>query len=206
MVGLLLSAVFVRDTAVFVRSEMRGFDRSIPAPRTWSRVFVEVSVADRNLSACSQAGLVNNLNDAVAWGLFPLLFASAGASVARIGALAAIYPAVWGLLQIGGGALSDLWGRKWPIAAGLWIQALGIWLVAAGSRFTEPLGAWVTGSVLLGIGTALVYPALLAAIGDRADPRWRASAVGVYRFWRDLGYAIGAVVSGILGDAFGLTA
>src|SRR5262249_10249655 len=110
------------------------------------------------------------------------------------------------LLQIGGGALSDLWGRKWPIAAGMWIQALGIWLVAAGSRFTEPLGAWVTGSVLLGIGTALVYPALLAAIGDRADPRWRASAVGVYRFWRDLGSAIGAVVSGILGDAFGLTA
>jgi MFS family permease len=126
--------------------------------------------------------------------------------VAHIGALAAIYPAVWGVSQIGAGALSDRWGRKWLIAAGMWVQALGIWIVAAGTSLRSPYAAWIAGSVLLGLGTALVYPTLLAAISDRAHPRWRASAVGVYRLWRDSGYAVGAILSGVIADAFGLVA
>jgi MFS family permease len=202
--GLLLSLLFVRDTTKFAQSEARGpAGATSPAP-SFRRVFADTSFADRNLSACSQAGLVNNLNDGVAWGLFPLVFATAGFSVVGIGALVAIYPAIWGLLQIGTGALSDRWGRKWPIAGGMWIQAIGLWLIAGGSTFTRPFSVWLAGSALLGMGTALVYPALLAAVGDRADPRWRASAVGVYRFWRDMGYAVGAIVAGVLADAFGL--
>ena len=182
--GLLLSVAFVRETKEFVRSEVRqGGVRHL---------------ADAKLFVCNQAGLVNNLNDGAAWGLFPLLFASKGMSVAQIGALAAIYPAVWGAAQIGTGALSDRWGRKWLIAGGMWMQAAGIWII--------PFGWWITGSVLLGFGTALVYPTLLAAVSDRVDPQRRASAVGVYRLWRDLGYAIGAVLSGIIGDLFGIVA
>jgi MFS family permease len=119
-------------------------------------------------------------------------------SLARIGELAAIYPAVWGVAQIGAGALSDRWGRKLLIVAGMWLQAIAIWLVAA--------GAFVTGSILLGLGTALVYPTLLAAVSDGAQPRWRASAVGVYRLWRDLGYAVGALLSGVIADLFGVVA
>jgi len=200
MTGLLLSVLFVRDTTAFARDEARAHPGPAPSLR---EVFVKTSFADRNLSACSQAGLVNNLNDGVAWGLFPLLFASRGLAVADIGALAAIYPAVWGISQIGTGALSDRWGRKWPIAGGMAVQAIGIWLVA-GAGATRPYGAWLAGSVLLGLGTALVYPSLLAAIGDRAQPGWRASAIGVYRLWRDLGYAVGAVVAGFLSDVFGV--
>ncbi|MBI3261902.1 MAG: MFS transporter [Acidobacteria bacterium] len=201
--GLLLSALFVRDTTSFARGEARArpHDPS-PAP-SFRRVFVDTSLRDRQLFACSQAGLVNNLNDGVAWGLFPLLFASRGLSMEQIGLLAAIYPAVWGVSQIGTGALSDRWGRKWPIAGGMWMQAVGIWLIA-GAVSSNPFAAWIGGSVLLGLGTALVYPTLLAAIGDRAHPGWRASAVGVYRLWRDLGYAVGAVVSGLIADAFGV--
>jgi len=229
-IGLLLSTLFVRDTTAFARSEARVYATSnaelaepaenasaLRPQRPWRsssadaeplfrRVFIDTSFADRNLAACCQAGLVNNLNDGVAWGLFPLLFASGGLGVADIGLLTAIYPAVWGLSQIGTGALSDRWGRKWPIASGMWIQAIGIWLIAGATIVTSPFAVWVAGSGLLGLGTALVYPALLAAIGDRADPRWRASAVGVYRFWRDMGYAVGAVLSGVLADAFGLRA
>jgi MFS family permease len=165
-----------------------------------------VSEGDRNLSACSQAGLVNNLNDGVAWGLFPLVYASAGLGAADVGVLAPIYPAVWGLTQVATGALSDRWGRKWPVAAGMWIQAIGIWSIAGAGNRLHPFPTWVTGNVLLGIGTALVYPALLAAIADRAHPSWRASAVGVYRLWRDLGYAVGAIVSGMTADWLGLRA
>jgi MFS family permease len=204
-VGLLLSVVFVRDTTAFARGEARAVrDERRPAP-SFTRVFLDTSFADRNLAACSQAGLVNNLNDGMAWGLFPLMFASSGVGVAQVGALAAIYPAVWSVAQIGAGALSDRWGRKWLIAAGMWIQAVGLWVIGARSA-GPPFAAWIGGSVLLGLGTALVYPALLAAIGDRAHPAWRATAVGVYRLWRDLGYAVGAALSGVIADVFGIRA
>jgi MFS family permease len=144
--------------------------------------------------------MVNNLNDGMAWGLFPLFFAAGHLSVERIAVLAAAYPAVWGICQLGTGALSDRIGRKWMIAGGMWVQAGGIgWI--AGTRSFPP---WMAGSVLLGVGTAMVYPTLLAAVGDVAHPSWRASAVGVYRLWRDAGYAFGALLSGIVADLFGI--
>jgi MFS family permease len=202
--GLGLSAFVVRETrghadleAVTHVSASEELGEGLSA----CRVFLLTSFGDRALSACSQAGLVNNLNDGMAWGLFPLLYASGGLSVAAIGTLAAIYPAVWGVGQLLTGALSDRLGRKWMIAAGMWVQAAGIGLIAAASGF----GAWAAGSVLLGVGTAMVYPTLLAAIGDVAHPAWRASAVGVYRLWRDAGYAVGAILAGVLADAFGVT-
>ncbi|MBA5608863.1 MFS transporter, partial [Duganella sp. FT3S] len=160
------------------------------------------SLTDRNLSSVSQAGLVNNLNDGMVWGLFPLVFATAGMSLAQIGTLAAIYPAVWGMAQIFTGALSDSIGRKQLIVWGMWVQATGIVVTALGASFLS----FGLGGVLLGVGTAMVYPTLLAAIGDVAHPAWRASAVGVYRLWRDLGYAFGAILAGITADLFGLVA
>ncbi len=202
--GLALSVFAVRETRHFVAHEatLAGApDPSVPA-LSQRQIFWRTSVGDRNLSSVSQAGLVNNLNDGMAWGLFPLLFAAAGASLAQIGALAAIYPAVWGLGQIGTGAWSDRIGRKWLIVGGMWIQALGIAVTALSGR----MAGFVLGAVLLGLGTAMVYPTLLAAIGDVASPTWRASAVGTYRLWRDLGYAVGAVLAGLTADAFGLQA
>ena len=151
-------------------------------------------------STVTQAGFVNNLNDGMAWGLFPLFFAAAGMDLARIGWLAAIYPMVWGIGQLFTGALSDRVGRKWLIAAGLWVQTAGIALVAISTAFT----GFASGASLLGLGTAMVYPTLLAAISDVAHPSWRAGAVGVYRLWRDLGYAAGALAAGIAADALGL--
>jgi MFS family permease len=138
----------------------------------------------------------------MAWGLFPLLFVAAGMDLARIGLLVALYPATWGVAQLFTGAWSDRVGRKWPIAGGMWLQSVGIAWIALARGFS----GFVAGSVLLGLGTALVYPTLLAAIGDVAHPRWRASAVGVYRFWRDLGYAVGALIAGAIADALGLKA
>ncbi|HEV2356793.1 MAG TPA: MFS transporter [bacterium] len=205
--GLGLSAAFARDTTAHARHEARVHHDGPAAPPSFREVFVRTSWRDRDLFACSQAGLVNNLNDGMAWGLLPLFFASAGLGVARIGVLAATYPAVWGVGQLVTGALSDRWGRKWMIAWGMWTQALGIWLIVAAPRLAPhggPFGLWVAGAVLLGVGTALVYPTLLAAIGDVVHPSWRASAVGVYRLWRDLGYAVGALLSGIVADLFGL--
>jgi MFS family permease len=161
-----------------------------------------MTLRDRELASVTQAGLVNNLNDGMAWGLFPLLFTAAGLGLAEVGGLAALYPAVWGASQLVTGALSDRWGRKWLIAGGMAVQAVGIAAVATGSTVT----AFALGQVLLGLGTAMVYPTLLAAIGDVAHPSWRASAVGVYRLWRDLGYAIGALLAGLVADAFGLRA
>ena len=137
----------------------------------------------------------------MAWGLFPLFFAAAGMSLERTATLAAIYPATWGVVQLGTGALSDRIGRKWLIATGMWAQAAGIAVTALASTFLW----FAVGAVLLGVGTAMVYPTLLAAIGDVAAPSWRASAVGVYRFWRDLGYAIGAVIAGMTADLLGLS-
>jgi MFS family permease len=145
---------------------------------------------------------VNNLNDALAWGMFPLFFARGGLSVEAIGVLTALYPGVWGLGQLVTGALSDRWGRKGLIVLGMWVQAGAIALIASVGSFVP----WAVGSVALGVGTAMVYPTLLAAIGDVAHPSWRASSVGVYRFWRDLGFAFGGLLSGIVADAAGLRA
>jgi MFS family permease len=197
--GLVLSIVFVRDTTVHMalESNLRG----APGPGLDARaVFWRTTLTDQNLSTISQAGLVNNLNDGMAWGLFPLFFAAAGLGLQNIAILAALYPATQGALQLATGALSDRVGRKWFIAGGMWLQAAGIAVVIVSSRF---LG-FVTGAVLLGVGTAMVYPTLLAAIGDVAAPSWRASAVGVYRLWRDLGYAIGALLAGLTADVVGV--
>jgi MFS family permease len=166
----------------------------------WRDIFWRTTVGDRNLSSISQAGLVNNLNDGMAWGLFPLVFAASGMTLAQTGALAAIYPATWGLVQLATGALSDRIGRKWLIATGMWTQAAGIIVVIASAN----VAGFAVGAAVLGIGTAMVYPTLLAAIGDVAHPSWRATSIGIYRFWRDLGYAVGALLAGLTADLFGL--
>jgi MFS family permease len=203
--GLGLSTFAVRETQGHAREEALQRDRpSGTAAATLSTrdVFLLTSFRERSLSSVSQAGMVNNLNDGMAWGLFPILFARGGLSVAGIGTLAALYPAVWGAGQLATGALSDRVGRKWLIASGMWVQAIAI-AVIAGTRGFAP---WALGAVLLGVGTAMVYPTLLAAIGDVAHPSWRASSVGVYRLWRDGGFAVGAILAGALADLAGLVA
>ena len=202
-VGLALSVLFVRDTIGHAALEART--RPEPGARhaeglSGREVFAITSWRSPALSSASQAGFFNNLNDGVAWGLFPLLFAASGLDLATIGVLAFVYPATWGLLQLGTGALSDRVGRKPLIALGMGVQALGLGGVALFSTFWP----WVASSVVLGLGTAMVYPTLLAVIGDVAEPTWRGSAVGVYRLWRDGGYAAGAVLAGVLTDAFGI--
>jgi MFS family permease len=198
-VGLALSALGVRGTHAHValESTIQRAPAEVVSPR---EVFWRTTWTDRNLSSISQAGLVNNLNDGMAWGLFPLFFAAANLSLDRIGILAAIYPATWGVVQLATGALSDRVGRKWLIATGMWVQAAGIGVVILSRGFA----GFATGGVLLGIGTAMVYPTLLAAIADVAAPAWRASSVGVYRLWRDLGYALGALLAGFTADVLGL--
>jgi len=199
--GLLLSALAVRETRDHVVHELREHHPQAVADKlSQAEIFRRTSLTDRNLSSVSQAGLVNNLNDGMAWGLFPLVFAAAGMTLAQIGVLAAIYPAIWGALQILTGALSDKIGRKWLIVWGMWLQAGGIAVTAVAADFR----VFGLGAALLGIGTAMVYPTLLATIGDVAHPSWRASAVGVYRLWRDLGYAVGALLAGITADMFGV--
>jgi MFS family permease len=200
--GLLLSWFVIRETLHYVSHEMRTMHADADVPSLSQReIFRRASYADPNLSSISQAGLVNNLNDGMAWGLFPLVFAAAGMTLYQTGILAAIYPAVWAIVQVFTGALSDRIGRKGLIVAGMWLQAAGIAVTARADGFA----LFGSGAVLLGVGTAMVYPTLLAAIGDVAHPVWRASAVGVYRLWRDLGYAVGALVAGITADLFGLS-
>jgi len=199
--GLVLSVWFVRDSRGHARAEAKQLPSTAATPQpSFGHIFSLVSWKDRALFSASQAGLVNNLNDGMAWGLFPLYFAAAGLAVEQVGLLAAIYPGVWGLTQLGTGALSDRLGRKGMIVGGMWLQAAGIVLVLLGSSFR----AWAAAMALLGLGTALVYPTLLAAISDVAHPDWRASAVGVYRLWRDGGYAIGALIAGIVADLLGV--
>jgi MFS family permease len=205
-IGLALSLLFVRETAHHAALEAQGLARADsrladPTPST-GRIFALASWRHPALFSASQAGLVNNLNDGLAWGLFPLFFAAAGLDVARIGVLSFIYPAVWGVLQLWTGALSDRVGRKWLIAGGMAVQAGALVAVAV----TRQFGAWAAATALLGAGTAMVYPTLLAAIGDVAHPAWRGSAVGVYRFWRDSGYAVGALLAGVLADRLGMPA
>lgn len=203
-VGLGLSALFVRETRDHAHHEAgrAGPAAAKAAAKTTREVFWLTTVRDRALSSVSQAGLVNNLNDGLAWGVFPVHFAAAGLSVRSIGLLAAVYPAVWGVGQLATGVLSDRVGRKGLIVGGMSAQAAAIALVAS----TTGPWPWAAALALLGVGTAMVYPTLLAAIGDVADPRWRASAVGVYRFWRDAGFAVGALVAGLVADAFDVRA
>lgn len=197
--GLALSILVVRDTRGHVQLEAEN--HAATAPRlSFRQVFRLTTIGDRNLFAASQAGLVNNLNDGMSWGIFPLYFAAFGLSVERIGVLKAAYPAVWAILQTITGPLSDRWGRKGLIVTGMWVQAIGLLLTAASSEFS----GWLVGSLLLGVGTAMVYPSLLAVVADVAHPSWRARALSVYRFWRDLGYAIGALCAGLIADFFGL--
>jgi MFS family permease len=200
--GLGLSLLAVRETRHHVAHESTLSAAPSAPPPSQRDIFWRTTLTDRNLSSISQAGFVNNLNDGMAWGLFPLVFAAAGLSLGQIGILTALYPAVWGLSQLVTGALSDRIGRKRLIAGGMWLQAFGIALIAV--AHSVPLFA--VASILLGLGTAMVYPTLLAAIGDVAQPNWRASAIGVYRLWRDLGYAAGAVIAGITADLLGLGA
>lgn len=207
--GLGLSTLAVRETREHARLEAAthvaradGRHDHLHGRLTDGEVFAQTSLREPALSAASQAGLVNNLNDGLAWGLFPLLFAAAGLSVGQIGVLAALYPAVWGVGQLATGALSDRWGRKGMIVAGMLVQAVALALVAAGTSFA----LWAVAAALLGAGTALVYPTLLAAIGDVAHPSWRARSVGVYRLWRDGGFAVGALVAGLVADALGIRA
>ena len=204
--GLGLSTLFVRETRGHARLEAfdhpPSTDAAHHADLSTSEVFALTSFREKALSSCSQAGLVNNLNDGLAWGLFPILFADAGLSVARIGVLAALYPAVWGVGQLVTGALSDRVGRKPLIAGGMLTQAAALAWIAGRAGF----GSWALGAVVLGAGTAMVYPTLLAAIGDVAHPAWRARSIGVYRLWRDGGFAVGALTAGLIADALSIEA
>jgi MFS family permease len=200
LLGLLVSIFLVRDTGGHVRLEMESDPRESD-PLNFREVFSRTSFKDRNLFAASQAGLVNNLNDGMSWGVFPLFFATFGLGVGHIGILKAVYPAVWGVLQVVTGPLSDRWGRKGLIVAGMWVQAAGIFVTVLTRNFQW----WLLGSVLLGLGTAMVYPSLIAAVSDASHPSWRARSLSVYRFWRDLGYAVGALSAGIIADVFGLS-
>lgn len=197
--GVGLSTLAVRETRGHARLEARTHGRD-HEPMTQGQVFLQTSFREPALSAASQAGLVNNLNDGLAWGLFPVLFAGAGLGVVRIGVLAALYPAVWGLGQLATGALSDRWGRKPFVTGGMLLQAAALATIAAADTFL----VWALAAVLLGVGTAMVYPTLLASIGDVAHPAWRARAVGIYRLWRDGGFAVGALLAGVLADRYGV--
>ncbi|MGI9610217.1 MAG: MFS transporter [Acidimicrobiia bacterium] len=201
--GLSLSVLFVRETHDHVRHEAATHSPTsddLHEELSNREIFTLTSFREKSLSAASQAGLVNNLNDGLAWGLFPIFFAAAGLSVGRIGILAAIYPAVWGLGQLYTGGLSDRIGRKPLIVGGMLTQAVAIAAIATSSGF--PM--WALAAAVLGAGTAMVYPTLLASIGDVAHPEWRARSIGIYRLWRDAGFAVGALLAGILADLVSL--
>ncbi|MCC6608021.1 MAG: MFS transporter [Anaerolineae bacterium] len=205
VLGLLFSFFFVRETRPFaeLEAQLGGVEKTgnedVPS---FAQILLLTSWKDKTLFSVSQAGMVNNLNDGMVWGLLPLFLAGFGLSVERIGLLAAAYPGVWGVSQLFTGALSDRIGRKGLIASGMWVQAVGIGLLVWGRSFSW----WLTAVALLGLGTGMVYPTLLAAISDVAHPTWRGSAVGVYRLWRDGGYAVGALASGFLADLLGMNA
>jgi MFS family permease len=213
VLGTLLSWIVVRDTKQFILLETKSHDdddveqkefevrssNSDQGGLTFKQVFAQTSWRNRTLLSVSQAGLVNNLVFGVSWGLFTLYFASFNLNLNDIGFLKALHPAVWGILQLGTGILSDKIGRKSLIYTGMIIQAAGIWIVL----FANSMSGWIIGMSLLGMGTAFVYPTLLAAISDVARPKWRATSLGVYRFWRDLGFVFGAIGIGFLADLFG---
>jgi MFS family permease len=203
ILGLVLSVFLVRDTREHAAIEALTHSPSEPIAKPASAsIFAETSWRNRTLFTASQAGLVNNLNDGMSWGVFPLLFVANGVSLEGVGLIKAVYPIIWGAGQIITGSWADRVGRKPLIVWGMLIQATG--LVVVGLGLAAPLLAGLTGSALLGVGTAMVYPALLAAVSDIAHPTWRATSLGVYRFWRDLGYAVGALMAGVVATMFGL--
>jgi MFS family permease len=203
VLGLALSVFLVRDTRGHARLEASAHNGSESSERpSTAHVFAETSWRNRTLFSASQAGLVNNLNDGMSWGVFPLLFVANGVSLEGVGLIKAVYPVIWGAGQIVTGSLADRIGRKPLIVWGMLVQAAGHAIIGLG--LAAPLLAGLVGSVLLGLGTAMVYPALLAAVGDVAHPTWRATSVGVYRFWRDLGYAVGALMAGVVAALLGL--
>ncbi|MEX1168593.1 MAG: MFS transporter [Chloroflexota bacterium] len=198
--GLAASVLFVHETQAHVTLEGVGDNGSPARPADgWRSLAWRTSLADPSLSSASQAGFVNNLNDGLAWGLLPIVQAAAGLPIAQIGLLSAAYPATWGLAQVATGALSDRIGRRRLIVAGMLVQAVAIASIAATSGFWP----WLAAAVGLGLGTAMVYPTLIAVIADVAPPRQRGSVVGVYRFWRDLGFAAGAILVGLVAGAYG---
>jgi MFS family permease len=207
--GLLLSTFGVTESIGHARLEATLHDSAASSGggthkgashSSLGEIFALASWKDRNLFSCSQAGLVNNLNDGMSWGIYPLFLASYGLGVAAIGTIKAVYPAAWGMFQLFTGHISDHWGRKKLIAAGMILQAGAILLTVQVPNYTS----WMFAALLQGIGTAMVYPTLLAAIGDVAHPERRATVMGVYRFWRDLGYAVGALLSGVIADLLGM--
>jgi MFS family permease len=199
-VGLGLSVLFVRDTKSHVALEERDHAHLPADSPTPSQLLRRSLWSDRAMFSVSQAGLVNNLNDGLAWGLFPLLFAGSALRLTQMSALVAIYPAVWGIAQLITGPLSDRWGRKWLIVSGMIVQGVALLFIAA----SDSVRAWCIALAGLGVGTAMVYPTLLAAVGDIARPSWRGAAIGVYRLWRDSGYVAGALLAGVIADAFGI--
>ncbi|MCH6567882.1 MAG: MFS transporter [Nitrospinae bacterium] len=212
--GLLVSTFFVRDTIEHVRYEARlraapsgnpGTGNPEPMAKeqpSLREIFSLTTWKERALSSCSQAGLVNNLNDGMSWGIYPLFFSSYGLGIAAIGVIKAVYPMVWGILQPVTGPLSDKIGRKHLIVGGMTVQAVGIWMTALLPTYSW----WIVAAVIQGLGTAMVYPVIIAAVGDVAHPEWRATSLGVYRFWRDLGYAVGALLAGLIADFVGMKA
>ncbi|MCL5997394.1 MAG: MFS transporter [Chloroflexi bacterium] len=196
LLGLLLSVVYVRETHPFPGGDMRttkGRSQSL------GHILVLTSGRDRGLFAISQAGMVNNFNDGIVWGLVPIFLTSKGLPLDQVAIIVSLYPGIWALSQLVTGPLSDRWGRKWMISAGMWVQAGALGLLALGQSFWH----WTAGAALLGLGTALVYPTLLAAVSDWSRPEWRATSVGAYRLWRDGGYVLGALIAGLVADVLG---
>jgi MFS family permease len=211
VLGLLISWLIVKDTKKFTILEIKNHEQDKPEQRegesrsnenindgslSFVKVFIETSWKNRSLLAISQAGLVNNLIFGVSWGLLTLYFSSYSMNAADIGILKALHPGIWGILQLATGLLSDRTGRKILIFPGMFTQAIGIWVILYSNEYM----GWIAGMSLLGIGTAMVYPTLLAAISDISHPNWRATSLGVYRFWRDIGFVFGAVGIGFIAD------
>ena len=202
---MLLASLLVHETLPYTQLEMskaQAQDGMTVSRPPLSRIFALTTWGDRRLAAASQAGLIEKFTDTLAWGLFPLYFAAHGLAPATIGALVGVYTGTWAILQIYTGHLTDHLGRKWAIVGGMWLAAVGIAVVASSSLLVW----WIVGAFVMGIGMALLYPTLLAVVSDVAHPQWRATSLGVYRLWRDSGYAVGGLAIGLVADAFGLLA
>lgn len=200
IVGILLS-IFIRDTSEHLKVHAQKASSNQEGGSAPESVFKETTWKNRNLSSISFAGLATNLKDGMAWGLFPMYFNAMGLTISEIGVIVALYPAAWGFFQLFTGVLSDKVGRKQLIVYGMWVQAVALWLIL----LVDSYPWWIVGAIVLGLGTAMVYPTLQAAVSDVAEPSWRASSMGVYRFWRDTGYAFGAILAGLIADWLGVT-